>query len=468
MAQNRPLRIFISYASQDRLEVQKLYQRLKSEPWIEVWFDKENLLPGQDWNLEISKGLRAADVIIVCLSKESVAKEGYVQKEFKRAADYADEKPEGTIYLIPLRLDDCVAPPKFEKWQWVDYFTDGAHERLLKALVIRAQGLKIPITQVELTYKGGKSVKMGEALSMTMESQIPPEIMAESAPKSTPTPTDNMKLPVGDLEEILLDVYRFIKISSHAVPEPFWIGKYPVTNAQYERFLKSDDFAKSEFWTSFPKFDENCKAIGDWGDEGLKWLKEQLKDYEYFPHEMWKVKPRFLDDHRFGIANPDNPVVGISWYEANAYCNWLFVHWFDLPESQINPDLKSALIRLPLETEWIAAAGGNKPENRYPWDLPGEATADEKEISKRANVSGKIGHTTPVTKYSNGKSPFGVMDMSGNVLEWQANLDDEKGLSARGGSWGIEYSGAHVSVHHSNNPNYRNIDFGFRAVVLPK
>jgi len=142
MPDTRSLRIFISYASQDLASVRTLYQRLKSEPWIEVWFDKENLLPGQDWNLEIGKGLRAADVIIVCLSKESVAKEGYVQREFRRAADFAEEKPEGTIYLIPLRLDDCVTPSKFQQWQWVDYFTDDAYEKLTRSLQIRFESLQ--------------------------------------------------------------------------------------------------------------------------------------------------------------------------------------------------------------------------------------------------------------------------------------------------------------------------------------
>jgi hypothetical protein len=109
MPDTRPLRIFISYASQDFAAVRVLYQRLKSEPWIEPWFDKENLLPGQDWELEIFKAIRKADIIIVCLSSESVAKEGYVQKEFKRALSLAEEKPEGTIFVIPLRLDEIPA-----------------------------------------------------------------------------------------------------------------------------------------------------------------------------------------------------------------------------------------------------------------------------------------------------------------------------------------------------------------------
>ena len=139
----RPLNVFISYASQDRATARKLYDALKKEPWIQPWFDQEDLLPGMDWDLEIYKALRKADAILPCLSAESVAKEGYVQKEFKRALDYAEEKPEGTIYVIPLRLDACSPPRKFSQWQWLDYFEVGAHSKLLDSLFLRAESLEI-------------------------------------------------------------------------------------------------------------------------------------------------------------------------------------------------------------------------------------------------------------------------------------------------------------------------------------
>lgn len=107
MPNTRPLNVFISYASQDRAKVRELYNALKKETWLNPWFDQEELLPDMDWDLEIYRALRKADVILPCFSAESVAKEGYVQKEFKRALDYAEEKPDGTIYVIPLRLDNC-------------------------------------------------------------------------------------------------------------------------------------------------------------------------------------------------------------------------------------------------------------------------------------------------------------------------------------------------------------------------
>jgi hypothetical protein len=86
--------------------------------------------------LEIQKALRASDVVVLCFSKLSVAKEGYVQREFKQAMKYAEEKPEGMIYVIPIRLDDCEPPQFIREYQWVDY--PAGYPRLYKALQRRA------------------------------------------------------------------------------------------------------------------------------------------------------------------------------------------------------------------------------------------------------------------------------------------------------------------------------------------
>ncbi|NOT05741.1 MAG: SUMF1/EgtB/PvdO family nonheme iron enzyme [Anaerolineales bacterium] len=433
MPGTRRLRVFLCHASQDKPAVRELYKRLTAEKWIDPWLDEENLLPGQDFDLEIYRAARDSDSIIICLSKVSVAKEGYVNKEIRRALDAADEKPEGAIYIIPLRLDDC--SPSFErlkKLHYADYFTPNAHEKLIKSLRLRADTLKIE----------------------TSENVV--EVVAQ--PKSPIAKDDG------------LDLYRFIKIDlgSHApVPYPYWIAKYPVTNSQYERFLNADDFAKEEYWLNFEKFDESCKPTGMWKDDGLKWLQEKLKDYTYFPRDTWKVEPKYWDHPEFGITQPDNPVVGITWFEANAYCKWLSANWKRLPESRINLGFEKYRIRLPLENEWKMAAGGDLPEGRYPWDKPGKATTDVDEIYKRANVAGKIEHTTPVNQYLEGISPFGVMDMVGNVWEWQANYfrKEHDYLGLRGGSWSFNEDGACVSLRSYYHPNYRYGNFGFRLVA---
>jgi formylglycine-generating enzyme required for sulfatase activity len=434
MADTRRLKVFLCHASQDKPAVRELYKRLAAEKWIDPWLDEENLLPGQDFDLEIYKAARDSDSIIICLSKVSVAKEGYVNKEIRRALDAANEKPEGAIYIIPLRLDDCT--PSFERLKqlhYADYFTPNAHEKLIKSLRLRADALKIGTSE--------------------------PSVMSAAQPMPSVPKDDD------------LDLYRFIKIDlgSHApVPYPFWIAKYPITNRQYERFLKADDYAKEEYWLDFEKFDENGKPMGLRKDDGLKWLQEKLKDYTYFPRETWKVEPEYWDNPEFGIAQPSNPVVGITWFEANAYCKWLAANWKDLPESSVNSGFTPKQIRLPLDVEWTIAAGGDRPEGRYPWDKPGKATTDFNEIIKRANIDKSgIGHTTPVNQYREGISPYGVMDMAGNVFEWQAHFYDKSHntLGLRGGSWFGSGGRARVAFRNANLPVNGNLNVGFRVVV---
>ncbi|MBE0680662.1 MAG: TIR domain-containing protein [Anaerolineales bacterium] len=153
---NRPLRVFLCHSSADKPAVRELYQKLRAEPWIQPWLDEEELYPGQDWNMEIEKAVEAADAIIVCLSNNSITKEGYVQKEIKTALDYSDYKPEGTVFIIPVRLEDCKSPNRLSKWQYADYFEsqrEPAFQRLLVSLKKRADSLDLNKEEPESNRK---------------------------------------------------------------------------------------------------------------------------------------------------------------------------------------------------------------------------------------------------------------------------------------------------------------------------
>lgn len=141
----RSLQVFLCHASGDKPTVKKLYNRLKKDG-IDAWLDKEKLIPGQNWQIEIPKAVYNSDVVIVCLSSQSVTKEGFVQKEIKFALDAADEKPDGTIFIIPARLENCNVPERINKFHWVDLFSDDGYERILKALQIRADSVGATIT----------------------------------------------------------------------------------------------------------------------------------------------------------------------------------------------------------------------------------------------------------------------------------------------------------------------------------
>jgi len=138
----RPLRVFLSYSPADKIDVQKLYRRLSTEG-IDVWFNEESLLPGQDWKREIRKAVQTTDAVIVCLSQSSINTAGFANKEIKYALDVADEQPEGTIFLIPLKLQECDIPDQLSRLHWVNYFEEKGYESLRRALQQRATTLGV-------------------------------------------------------------------------------------------------------------------------------------------------------------------------------------------------------------------------------------------------------------------------------------------------------------------------------------
>lgn len=142
----RPLKVFLCHASGDKATIRNLYQTL-TEDHFQPWLDEIQILPGQNWEYEISQAVRASDIVLVCLSPRSVTKEGFVQKEIKQALDVSDEKPEGTIFVIPVKLEECDVPNRLRKLQWVNLFDGDGYEKLKSALTLRATGLGVFITE---------------------------------------------------------------------------------------------------------------------------------------------------------------------------------------------------------------------------------------------------------------------------------------------------------------------------------
>ncbi len=250
----RKLRVFLCHASQDKPVVRELYQRLLAEGWIDPWLDEEKLLPGQDWDMEIEKAVHSADVVVVCLSYDSINKEGYIQKEIKKALDIADEKPEETVFIIPLRIENCSVPKRLSKWQWVDYFPPAqkpiSFNQLLKSLVSRADTLKIQVIESapsdKFTTRGFPIFIFGGHEFL----KIPPGIFS-----------------LGEFGTSCASPKHEFDI-----PYPYWIGRYAVTNGQYALFFKATG-RKFNFYNE--KHSHPVTHIG-WNDvQGyIRWLNE--------------------------------------------------------------------------------------------------------------------------------------------------------------------------------------------------
>ena len=159
----------------------------------------------------------------------------------------------------------------------------------------------------------------------------------------------------------------------------------------------------------------------------------------------------------YGNTNYDNyPVINVSWAQASAYCQWVGGE-------------------LPTEAQWEKAARGENG-NKYPW-------GNKKPNSNLANYDGNMGDTTAVGSYPNGASPYGVMDMAGNVWEWvrdwykdsydenQTNnpIGPAKGGSRviRGGGWGLTSWDVRSAYRYFSSPRDTRNDVGFRCVSPP-
>jgi len=148
-------KVFISYAHEDQSSANRLYTELKAVSGIEPWFDKESLGPGMRWKPAIRKNIRESDFFIALLSTKSGSRRGFVHTELNAALEVVKEFPEGQIYLIPIRLDDCQMPvEELKEIHYVDFFPDwnSGMGKVLKSIStkvsIESRNIEIPEKKV--------------------------------------------------------------------------------------------------------------------------------------------------------------------------------------------------------------------------------------------------------------------------------------------------------------------------------
>jgi formylglycine-generating enzyme required for sulfatase activity len=208
----------------------------------------------------------------------------------------------------------------------------------------------------------------------------------------------------------------------------YWIGRYPVTVEEFAVFVRAGGYNTAEYWSS----------------EG--WAKR---------FEAKWTTPRLWDESRW-TGDDRQPVIGVSWFEAQAYCRWLSIQ-------------TGRSYRLPLEAEWEKAARGTKGRI-FPW-------GDEWEESRCNTVEARMNHTTPVDKFSpKGDSPFGIADMAGNVWEWcrsgwvdeyvypEGRVPSANRRVVRSGAWDQMQDLVRSAVRHWRAPGDFANNIGFRVV----
>lgn len=128
-----PLKLlFLSYAREDQKKVTAIGEMLYQDGFL-TWLDRKDIRPGDMWKTRIERGLESADYVLMFLSQASCTKTGFVQYEMKYAFDQRLLRPDGQRYIIPILLDECEPPSRFNEIDWLRWGEDGAYERLKSA-----------------------------------------------------------------------------------------------------------------------------------------------------------------------------------------------------------------------------------------------------------------------------------------------------------------------------------------------
>jgi formylglycine-generating enzyme required for sulfatase activity len=395
------MHIFISYAKKDTGALaRQLRDELAALPGVTAWMD-ESIEVGGSWPQQIQGEIDRCDLVIVLLSpdihRDPASPEGpsFVLKELNYAL-YEVHKP-----VLPVIAQRTLKPLVLADMQHIDLNSDHSLERVIEAIRHRIE----------------------DPARRASEKKRTTQVTAVNAvlPRDFPLqpPFEWCNVPAGYVAIEDASARGGTRGGRYRV-EAFAIGKYPITNAQYDVFVDDrDGYVNPGWW--------------DFSPEARQWRRDH-------------TKPRGS-----AYEGHDLPCTNVSWYEAVAFCSWLA--------------FKTGLdTMLPTEQQWQRAAQGD--DNReYPW-------GDEFDPN-RCNQGNHVGQPTPVTRYPTGASPYGVTDMSGNVWEWCLNEwgTDSARLSGggmrvvRGGSWGFYQSLARVTSRNWHDPSDWAVNQGFRIAL---
>lgn len=474
MTTRQKIQIFLSYAPEDAKTVTGLYHRLSADGF-RLWFDRFDLLGGQDRKLAIKRAVQGSVAVVACLSDMAIFGVGSRHRELSLALDIADEQPEGTIFIIPLRLQPCNVPDRLEHLQHIDFYDPDGYDRLKRALIARLQDLGhdiIPeLEQIRhRALQSGYDQVVDQLLPLLRHQPVDRRVVAYLAQlaETAAVPLSQRlraarevalhgdpRLPVS-LHEWLASVaqrptgmqasawddldppayWRFLPSMTYQIGaqlagtrsarlhlRSFWIARLPITVAQYRRFVGQGGTP--------PKWWGNATYTGD-----------------------------------------NQPVIGVTWREASQFCAWLT----DRLANGLPPNY---VIRLPTEAEWEAAASADIDGQRRtaPWGSAPLTPDHAIHLAHRLKAAAPVG-CCPL-----GAAACGALDMAGNVWEltnseWEGyphlshrRVGDgwNRQIAWRGGGWHTDAeligSGTRgwVKISTPTDP-----DGGFRVALAPR
>jgi formylglycine-generating enzyme required for sulfatase activity len=396
-------KILISYRREDSADVTgRIYDRLVEQfGREEVFVDVESMPFGVDFRAYLDELVAKCDVFLAVIGPDwKGMTDGRSKTRIEDPKDFVRVEIESAlkraIPLIPVLVRGASIPPA---------------EQLPKSIQ-------------DLSYRHGLAVRYGRDFHRDMDLLIahlkqpvrgPGEPQTEPTTQSKPVLTEQpLVSPAAPVDMVKVPKGPFLygeEKNRITIDHDYWIDKYPVTNERYRAFIEAGGYENQRYWS----------------DEGWKWkTKHNITSPQYWNDGTWN--------------KPDHPVVGVSYFEAEAHATW-------------------AGKRLPTEQEWEKAARG-EDGRQYPW-------GEEFDKNRCNSRESGIGHTTPVTQYPQGVSPYGCYDMAGNVLEWCASrYGESQGQRViRGGSWYNEPENLRASFRYRDtNELPVHLTLGFRLV----
>lgn len=401
--------VFISHAHEDETFARRVAADLQAEGWS-VWIAPDSILPGETWVEAINRGLEESGYYLL-VQTPAAAASPWVVTETNVAISLEHQRQ---MRFIPLDVAPSRPPPLWTAYQNVP-FRDN-YLRGLEHLLARLNGR--PPRPWPANGSGSSREKNGPGQKGVDESKVFSDRRLHDR-----TRVELIRIPAGNFLFGAIQPEAEHEITQRAIHlHEFWIGCVPVTNAQFARFVEATQYRTTAEDTGFSRI----------------WLGGRWVEVE---QAYWRRPegPRSSIDDRL-----HHPVVCVSWFDAQAYCEW-------------------AGLRLAAEKEWEKAARGSDGR-LYPW---GNQLPDP----KRANFGMRHGKTKPAGAYSPaGDSPYGVSDLAGNVWEWTASWFDSRGSSTRtrvirGGAWSSEAITLRATYRLDIDPMLRFNTVGFRVAA---
>ena len=307
-------RIFLCHANEDKPQVEALYNRLR-DFGFEPWMDKKDLIPGQNWEREIPRALKSAALVLICLS-QNIGRRGYVQREFKLAVDALQEIPEEMIHTIPVRFEPCNVPEQFAALHWCDLFEADGFDRLRLAIRygFEQRGLPVPDGLIPSPTTSDASRSTADPLSPFTNSINMEFILIPAGEFMMGTPRHQLDAIAGDNEDYRLWIENETPQHRVVISEPFYMGKYPVTQAEWQAIMGDNP----------SRFKGDTRPVENVSWDDVQAFIRKLNEHEGVRHyrlpteAQWEYACRARSTTLWHFGDNKAQLVEYAWYDENS------------------------------------------------------------------------------------------------------------------------------------------------------